>query len=440
MKISIWKLISLLFLFILLAFFIYLYSRIEYVEKEIYVGLQGTAARNPLFAAGRLIERYGASAHYVPAYSKPPKSGTTLIFTAPRDKLSAEQSDALSEWVETEGVHLIVSPLLPQHRSKNRSLTRELQDRFRPADYDPLLTPLGISVIRLPDSDNKEQQPQTGETSGTPDTDDTTEVLRNLLQQIDNSTLKTQAIRLPDGTRLNVRFDPQLRLIDLKGNSDWQISSLPTGIGNHKQEGNYGLSYVLGKGRITVLANLDFIKNDMIGEDDHAALFAYAVSLAKGQDIWLVYGNDAPTLWRWLADNAWATLIAAALLLTAWLWMASRHFGPFLPARSAARRSIVEHVAASARYLWRRKQGQTLYRTLCDDFHKRAFLRHPQWCRLPEQELNRQIVFCMRETQIPQLSSLTEHAVESLLDVNRPRNKNQFAADSHFLDILRNKL
>jgi hypothetical protein len=442
-KISIWKLIgSLLFLGVCL----WVFSRIEIVDQEIAAGFQGAAARNPLLAAGRLAEHYGAVAHYASAYSKSPRSAATLVFTAPRHQLSEEQNNALLDWVETTGGHLLISPQYLQDRGKNKRASRK-ETAFR----DPLLDSLDISVKYL--SDNKEQQPKNEESSGKDESDEVidekssdeeepdeaTEALQELLRKIDTSEWsEPQTIELPEGTHLKARFDPRLRLVDLEEDSDWQISD--PAAKNNENKGDYGLSYKVGKGRITVLTRLDFLNNGMIGKDDHAALFVYLVPLTKGQDIWFVYGSDVPALWRWFVDHAQAVLIAAALLLIVWLWMISRRFGPLLPVRSVARRSIVEHVAASARYLWRGKQEQTLYRTLCDDFYKRAYLRHPQWSRLSVQELSQQIVLFAHETRIPQLSALTEQAVEHLLDTNRPRDRKQFAANSHLLDILRNKL
>jgi hypothetical protein len=410
-----------LLLICLTAFFIYDYIQAEYEEETISVGFQGAAARNKLLAAGRLIERYGASEHYIPAYSKPPQSSGTLVFAAPREYLSSEQNRALLDWAETEGAHLVISPILGETSNpccidENEDDEDEDDDSLKMllAGRDPLLASLGISAKRLPDSNVTERQPQAGSPAS-----------------------ETSDIRLPDGTYLKARFDSRIQLEDLEGGSGWQITN-PSGY----KRSNFGISKKWGKGRVTVLANLDFINNDLIGEGDHAALFTYVVSLAEGQDIWLVYRNTAlpPAPWLWLLDNAWATLIAAALLLAAWLWMASRHFGPLLPARATARRSIVEHISASARYLWRCKLEQTLYQTLCDDFHKRARLCHPQWDRLPEQELNQQIALFAHEAQIPQISGLTERNVKYLLDASRPRSKKQFAADSHLLDILRNKL
>ncbi|MCL2875184.1 MAG: DUF4350 domain-containing protein [Betaproteobacteria bacterium] len=406
MKISTGKLVRLLLLSISLLFLLWLYTQTETVEVKLPAGFQGAAANNPLLAAGRLIERYGAIAHYVPAYSKPPKPGATLVFTAPRYWLAQKQNDALLEWVEKKGGHLIVSLRSLQDFEENVLLRpNRINDRETDFSQDSLLAFFGISVK-----------------------------LR--------SKAPAGSIELPDGTRLKARFQPfsSWLLEDSVKNSDWQISEPTANIENRENKGNYALSYTHGKGRVTVLTSLDFIGNRMIGEGDNAALFVYLVSLAKGQDIWLVYGSDAPALWRWFVDHAWAVLIAAALLLIAWLWMISRRFGPLLPARPAARRSIVEHVAASARYLWRNKQGQMLYQTLCNDFYKQAYLHHPQWGHLPKQELNRQIVLFANESRIPQLSGLTEDAVEHLLDASRPRNENQFTANSHLLDILRNRL
>ncbi|MCL1825160.1 MAG: DUF4350 domain-containing protein [Betaproteobacteria bacterium] len=439
MKISVWKLISWLPLLLLLALCLWIFNSVEYVEEKITVGFQGSAARNPLLAAGRLSERYGATARYVSAYTKPPLSGTTLVFTAPRDRLTPEQNGALLDWVAKKGGHLLVSP---QYQSQD---IRHMKRKRNKTDQDPLLDSFGISVKYFPESDSKQQLPATGEPSAEPEQyprnpDGASEPYSYLLRQIIHPALKPQIIELPDGTRLKAGFDSQWRLEDIDGNSDWRISDPSANARKHKNKGDYGLSYKYGEGRVTVLANLDFINNGAIGNDDHAALFAYLVSLAKGQDIWFVHGTDVPALWRWLVDYAGAVLIAAALLLIAWLWMISRRFGPLLPARSVVRRSIVEHVAASARYLWRCKQGQALYRILCDDFYKRAYLRHPHWSRLSVPELNRQIVLFVHETRIPQFSSLTEHAVGHLLDTSLPRNENQFAADSQLLDILRNKL
>ncbi|MDR2014633.1 MAG: DUF4350 domain-containing protein [Azoarcus sp.] len=465
MRISIWKLIGSL---LLLAFCLWIYSRVEYVEREITTDFQGIAARNPLLAAGRLAEHHGAVAHYVPAYSKPPRSAATLVFTAPRHLLSKEQNDALLDWVKTTGGHLIISPQYSQDRDKNMRWERK-KNREKNAfqDFrDPLLDLLDISVKFSPAADDKEQQQKNGKSSGkeepgkvknedVSDEDDSDEAIEENSSDKEDSTeaflellrkfglpkwTEPQTIELPEGTHLKAWFNPRLRLDDLEEGSDWRISEPAADSKNNGNKGDLGLSYVLGRGRITVLANLDFINNNIIGKDDHAALFVYLVSLAKGQDIWFVYGSDVPALWRWFVDHAWRVLLAAALLLVTWLWMISRRFGPLLPARSADRRSIAEHVAASARYLWRGKQGQALYQTLCDDFYNRAYLRYPQWSRLSAQELNRQIVLFAHETGIPQLSALTGQAVEHLLDISRSRDKKQFASNSHLLDILRNKL
>lgn len=416
MRISVWKITGSLLLLALLALGLWIYSQTEFVEVTIFDGFKGAAARNPLLAAGRLAERYGASARYVTAYTKPPASDGTLIFSAPRWWLTAEQNSALLDWAK-KGGHLIVAPQTA--RSRGKLPTRLKKEN---ASSDPLLALLGVHATPEPD-DKKLSNP-----------------VVDLSNKLNNMEPKPQTIQLPDGTHLKALFNPKFHLRDLGKSSDWQISDSGADVRLRKDKSNYGLSFALDKGRVTVLANLDFLDNAQIGKLHHAALFVWLASLEKGRDIWLVHGKDAPSLWRWLIDHAGTVLIAAAALLSVWLWMISRRFGAPLPARSAERRSIAEHVAASARYLWRSNQGQALYQTLCDDFYKRAFLRHPQWSRLPFQELTQQIALFAHETGIPQLSGLTAQSIEDLLEARRARDEKQFAAHSHLLDMIRNTL
>jgi hypothetical protein len=51
-------------------------------------------------------------------------------------------------------------------------------------------------------------------------------------------------------------------------------------------------------------------------------------------------------------------MLALAALLVAWLWGASRRFGPMLPAPVLARRALIEHIDASGRWLWKLEAGR----------------------------------------------------------------------------------
>lgn len=114
----------------------------------------------------------------------------------------------------------------------------------------------------------------------------------------------------------------------------------------------------LGDGELLVLASLDFMHNDAIGEQDHARFTAWlATPRDRAGRVWLIghAGEQArlPALLWALAPEA---LISAALLLLLWLWSLGARLGPLEAPPSRQRRDLLEHLEASAAFLWR--QGQ----------------------------------------------------------------------------------
>ena len=103
------------------------YHNLEPYEEEIDIGLRGEALRNPLLAAGRLMEHYGANVRFSPGYVRPPPAGATLVWPASRQALAPGRTQALLDWVH-EGGHLIVV-----------SWTL-----WEDEDTDPLLDPFGV--------------------------------------------------------------------------------------------------------------------------------------------------------------------------------------------------------------------------------------------------------------------------------------------------------
>lgn len=118
----------------------------------------------------------------------------------------------------------------------------------------------------------------------------------------------------------------------------------------------------LGDGELLVLASLDFMHNDTIGEQDHARFTAWLASpRASASRVWLIghSGEQAslPALLWALAPEA---LISAALWLLLWLWSLGARLGPLEPPPSRARRDLLEHLEASAAFLWRHGQFASL--------------------------------------------------------------------------------
>ena len=112
------------------------------------------------------------------------------------------------------------------------------------------------------------------------------------------------------------------------------------------------LTFPMGRGRVTVLPSLRFLRNSAISENDHAELGWRLASTSV--PALLFVRLTSPGIMEWLASDAWPALLAAALLLLLWLARIIPRFGPLEPDPPPVRRSLLEHIVASGRFLWSR--------------------------------------------------------------------------------------
>jgi hypothetical protein len=118
------------------------------------------------------------------------------------------------------------------------------------------------------------------------------------------------------------------------------------------------MSFAQGKGRVTLLPSLRFMRNGNIADLDHAEL-AWRLSSERGPILLYVRLQSAGLL-DWIQRDAWPAFAAGALLLALWLLRIIPRFGPLEPDAPAPRRSLLEHLAASGRFLWSRGASAAL--------------------------------------------------------------------------------
>ncbi len=296
----------------------------ERVEEEIETGPLGAARGNPLLAAERLLSRLGVPAASVRGPLRLPPTDHALLLLTSRRTLGPARAQRLLDWVDAGG-HLILTP---------RAAAAE--------EADPLLAPLGVEVQR-PDAKGTEvvslrAAPGAGE----------------------------HRVALPRGPRL-------------------APGSTPPGYAAGPEDAAVLLRYRRQQGWITVLADAGALRNDQLGEHQHAA-FLWSLATAPGRPAgaWLVYRDQPPSLGVLLARRAWMVLASTALLLAVWLWRRGARFGPMLRPPEAGRRSLGEHLEASGRFLWERGETETLVEGTRQALLRQAERRHPGWGELPE--------------------------------------------------------
>jgi len=125
------------------------------------------------------------------------------------------------------------------------------------------------------------------------------------------------------------------------------------------------LSFALGQGHVTIVPSLAFLTNTSIGKLDHARLgWRLAEAEKPGRIVALFTRLETPPFIDWVRNQAWAVAIAAALLVFVWLARIVPRFGPLAPDAPPVRRSLLEHIVASGRYLWSRGEHAYLIEAL----------------------------------------------------------------------------
>jgi hypothetical protein len=274
---------------------VWFFSNYERVSEKQWVGYSGEARHNQYLAAERLLARMGSGA----AREDDPELKAlpvngTLILPDRRDALTPDARLALLLWVENGG-HLIVE-------DENSRVPDPILDAFgvtrKPVKSPGKVTPLEVRLPHAPAP----------------------------------MKVEMHSIQSVEAPQAKVRVE-----------------------GKHA---THLAHFDRGRGQVTVVNDLDFLRNRSIGRLDHAEFLWQIVRFQPDTTALFVFDNPQKlSLLRWLADNAWPLAAAAALLLAVWLWRVSSRFGPVAPDPEPARRRLLDHLRASGRFQWSRGGG-----------------------------------------------------------------------------------
>lgn len=180
----------------------------------------------------------------------------------------------------------------------------------------------------------------------------------------------------------------------------------------------YATSFPRNEGRITVVTGFEHLGGRGLGEEGLARLVWTATCLeGKPQRALLVYGDEFPGLATLLWSRAPLLVISGALLLVALLWGASRRFGPILPDPEPARRSLIEHVQASGRLLWRHHRVGPLLSGAREELRDQIRIRHPELVQLSSAEL---------ALRLGPLVRITPAELQAALEARAPLQADEF--------------
>ena len=310
---------------------VWFFSNYERVTEKQWVGYSGEARHNQYLAAERLLARMGVAARHVKTIPelKELPVNGTLILPDRRDALTPDARLALLLWVENGG-HLIVE-------DENSRVP------------DPILDAFGVT--RKPVKSPGKAPP-----------------------------LEATLPHAPAPMRVEMH----------------SIQSVEAPQAKVRVEGKHATHlahFDRGRGRVTVLNDLDFLRNRSIGRLDHAEFLWQIVRFQPDTPALFVFDNPQKlSLLGWLADNAWPLAAAAALLLAVWLWRVASRFGPVAPDPEPARRRLLDHLRASGRFQWSRGGGSALVEAAREAALRRVGRAYPDFAGLTRAEQQTRLV------------------------------------------------
>ena len=348
------------------------YLNFERVTEREHVGYQAEARDNPLLAATRLYERMGRKTRTVkrPLQLAELPSRGTLVLSRSRSGISTPTMERLMAWVESGG-HLIVAAAW--HSNPDPILDRlevergEMSRRARRTD---------VSIVRLPHAPDE--------------------------------------MKVVFGSRIELREGARRALHRVEDRS-----------------GTILLHYGYGAGSVTVLNSMSFMTNAAIGEHDHAE-FAWRLLgfNPSAREVAVAFRIETPSLMTALAEDASQALIAAGLLLAAWLWRVIPRFGPLIPDPLPVRRRLLDHLRASGLFHWNNGNVGRLTMAARESSMQRIARTHPVIAALPVPR---------RATHFAQVTGLPEDDVLAAL-TGQPADPPQFTAAIRTLQTIEERL
>ena len=428
----------------------------ERVEETVETPLSGEARSNDFFALELLYQELGTEARDVIGWNRLPPTDHTLMLLTSYYTVEDLRTRALIDWVDAGG-HLVMVPwgaveVALDHRECDLEEEWQSSEDFESDDF-------GLEEEAQSTEERHTIEQELAE-FGYLEGDDEGSVAFNDEDGdlIDEPTFDPLAeafgieVEIPKHSDWEQRFDcyddeeeieleegandcTQRLVAVTTENGSFDILLLPSpGLRTEPDADFESLVRVpYGDGLVTALTQGDFLRNELIGEHDHAALAWELVETPERSSagIWIVGRDRYPGLLEVLREHAWRILASGLVLLLVALWWKGVRFGPPVADQLPERRSVLEHISASADFLWRSQLGSVLLDSTRRAALARVERRDPSFTQLGENE---------RVERLSQATGMSRGELLRALSDRGAEDPTEFTRTVRSLERLRKKL
>ncbi len=341
----------------------------EYKEVVTHTGFKGEARRNPLYASRLFLKRMGISTktkESIQGLSGFPDTNTVLLIDTNRSTLSNKRTLDLIAWVKSGG-HLIAKTTKDWKYSGSEKVNKiKKSKKYSP---DPLQRYLGV---------------RTGSRSLFLDPDE--EVADMIDEFLGANVDDSEEENAKNYKNINIKGVNKKLAIDVKRFRTILLEKQRKEITEEIELDfeTFMIRQKVGKGLVTLLADMSFIENRKIEIADHAEILWNLIHglhkpLSKPKEVWLIHNDEMPSLWDLLWEKAWTLILSLLLLFGAWLLLSTHRFGPMIPKQQENRRSLNEHISSSGNFYWKYNKKQKLIKSARKALLQRITRIHPGW-------------------------------------------------------------
>jgi hypothetical protein len=314
------------------ALVIWIASNTYWADVSVPMPLRGDAARNPFYAAERLVEALGGRATSDRTFSLPPESGVVVLSNW-NWNLSDRRRAALEQWV-TSGGRLVADDSVSGGIEFARWSGIEYTERPRDPDSNGK-DPEG-TCFRLP-----EEQPD-------------------------------RRARPFERDHWVCDVDSDYTLTTTRG-VDWAVGNA--------RAGRHALRVRVGRGSVTRINAQPFRYRELF-DGDHGWLLVTAAQLRPGDDVRFLSEGEYPSLPALIWQTGSPVVLLALAALVLWLWRNGVRSGRLAPEDAPVRRSLADQIRGTGRFALHHDGGEPLHAATLRALDEAARRRITAWAVL----------------------------------------------------------
>ena len=411
---------------------------ITWKEEEIDLGYSREALKDDFLAVKQFLAHQGVDSQSLRSFGMLDNMAwqgeqvgpqDTLVLLNAHKMLRGQRLDNLLAWVEQGGT-VITTTYNPFIGAGGGT--------------DPLLDHFSILVGDYEDTDTEEDNDPTSDDADeeiTEPDDQAEDVLddEGSTTDPDNDDEESDEEKLPDNHfRCSLYLEPQA--VDFFDESEPLLIDYSGGVafdyyGDEPQgwsgddRGLHLAQFEWGQGLVIINSDNEIWTNQRVDCHDHA--YALWKLIDHDGKVWFLINQEAPSLWSLLWQSVPYGMLAALLALGLWLWAKAIRFGPILTRKTEGRRSLAEHIYASAMLLWRRQQHPYLVERLREEVRQLLHQHYPQFNQWSEQE---------QISHLQQLTSLSATELHRALFSNTLQHPQDFTLAVACLQTIRKSI